>query len=142
MHYLVRLAHIVGMALFFGGVAMLDLRLLGWGRALPFRPVAENVLPYLYVTFAITFITGLLLFFYDPVHVGSHAYFVPKLLLLLLGMGVVASYRRKRFGEAFRPGAVMPASARLAGLVSLVLWSGVVICSCLNTEAAPKVLLY
>jgi hypothetical protein len=51
MHYLVRLAHIVGMALFFGGVAMLDLRLLGWGRALPFRPVAENVLPYLCCSF-------------------------------------------------------------------------------------------
>jgi ribose/xylose/arabinose/galactoside ABC-type transport system permease subunit len=104
--------------------------------------VAENVLPYLYGTFAVTFISGLLLFFYDPVHVGSHAYFVPKLLLLMLGLVVVSLYRRTRFGEAFLPGGAMPLSARLAGVASLLLWTGVVVCSCLNTEAAPKVVLY
>jgi hypothetical protein len=142
VHHLVRLAHIVGMSLFFGGVALLDLRLLGLGRALPFRPVAENVLPYLYGTFALSLVTGLLLFFYDPVHVGSHAYFVPKLLLLVLGVVVVGLYRRTRFGAAFAPGDTMPISARLAGVASLLLWTGVVVCSCLNTEAAPKVALY
>jgi hypothetical protein len=142
VHHLVRLAHILAMALFFGGVAVLDLRLIGLGRALPFRPVAENLLPYLYGTFAITCVSGLVLFFYDPLHVGSHAYFVPKLLLLVLGLAVVCLYRRTRFGAAFAPGGAMPLSARLAGVASLLLWTGVIVCSCLNTEAAPKVALY
>jgi len=36
----------------------------------------------------------------------------------------------------------MPTSARLAGAVSLVIWTGVVACSSLNVEPTPKVLLH
>ncbi len=141
VHHLVRLAHIVTMALFYGGVAMLDLRLLGRGPAVAFRPMAAALLPWIAGCFWLTMLSGVLLFFYDPVHVGSHAYFVPKLILLALGMAVVALYRRTRFEAAFAADAAMPRSARLAGWLSLMLWTGVVVCSCLNHEAAPKVYL-
>jgi hypothetical protein len=140
-HHLVRLSHILAMAGFFGAVAMLDLRLLGYGRVLPFRPVAEQILPWLYWSFGITIGTGLMLFFYDPVHVGSHGYFVPKLLLIVLASLLVLAYRRTQFGLAFTETQTMPLSARVAGGLSLALWTGVIVCSCLNVEAAPKVIL-
>lgn len=141
VHYLVRALHILSMGAFFGGVSVLDLRLLGRGRMVPFKPVAEHLLPFLYWSFGVCFVSGLVLFFYDPVHVGSHAYFVPKLLLIGTGLAVIATYRRTRFRFAFGEVAAMPRSARAAAIASLVIWTGVVVCSCLNTEAAPKVYL-
>ena len=141
VHHLIRLLHILAMGAFFGAVATIDLRLLGWQRTVPLRAIAIQVLPLLYFSFGVTIVTGVALFLYDPVHTGSHAYFTPKLILIVAGMAVVAYYRKTRFGVAMRAEARMPSSARLAGALSLALWTGVVVCSCLNTEAAPKVYL-
>ncbi len=144
-HYLVRLTHVASMAAFFGGIAALDLRLMGWRASVPLRPLADMVLPSLYVTFGIALLSGMALFFYDPVHVGSHAYFSLKLLLTLLGLVNAALFRRSTNFSALA--AEAPASAnpsghvRLVGAVSLLLWTGVVVCACLNVEAAPKLLL-
>jgi hypothetical protein len=140
-HHLVRIAHILASAAFFGGVGLLDLRLVGWNRAVPLRALAQHVFPWLYVSFAIAAASGLALFFYDPVHVGSHAYFAPKLILIAFGLTSIALYRRTRFGAAITAPAAMPLSAKIAGAVSLTIWTAVVICSSLNVEAAPKVLL-
>jgi hypothetical protein len=144
-HYLVRLTHVVSMAAFFGGIVALDLRLMGWRVTLPLQPFADLVLPWLYVTFGVALVSGIALFFYDPVHVGSHAYFSLKLLLTLLGLVNAALFRRSAYFPAATAetpaSAVTPAHVRLAGAVSLALWTGVVVCACLNVEAAPKVLL-
>jgi len=142
-HYVIRITHVVSMAAFFGGIAALDLRLMGWRKTVPLRPFAEQTLPWLYATFAIAVITGFALFFYDPVHVGSHAYFVLKLVLTVLGIANAAMFRRSGYlaALAIEGPADLSARARLAGAVSLALWAGVVICASLNVEAAPKVLL-
>ena len=142
-HYLVRLTHVVSMAAFFGGIAALDLRLMGWRATLPLQPFADLVLPWLYATFGIALVSGIALFCYDPVHVGSHAYFSLKLLLTLLGLVNAALFRRSAHFAAFAADAPAKPSAhvRFAGAVSLALWTGVVVCACLNVEAAPKVLL-
>jgi hypothetical protein len=142
-HYLVRLTHVVSMAAFFGGIGALDLRLMGWRTTLPLRPFADLVLPWLYVTFGIALVSGIALFFYDPVHVGSHAYFSLKLLLTVLGLLNAALFHRSTYFAAFEaPASAIPsAHVRLVGAVSLALWTGVVVCACLNVEAAPKVLL-
>jgi hypothetical protein len=139
-HYVVRLAHVVSMAAF-GGVGLLDLRLMGWRGTVPLRAFAESALPWLYATFGFAVLTGVLLFLYDPVHVGRHAYFAPKLLLILLGLGNALLFHRTSYLTALAADRTPPVSARLAGLVSLVLWTGVVVCSSLNVEPAPKVLL-
>jgi hypothetical protein len=144
-HFLVRMTHVVSMAAFFGGIAALDLRLMGWRVSVPLQPFADLVLPWLYVTFAVALATGLALFFYDPVHVGSHAYFTLKLLLTGLGLLNAALFRRSVHFAALTaetPASAKPAAhVRLVGAVSLLLWTGVVVCACLNVEAAPKVLL-
>src|SRR6516165_8751624 len=117
-HYLIRITHIVSMAAFFGGIAALDLRLLGWRRALPLRPLIEQIVPWLYLTFGIAFISGCALFFYDPVHVGSHAYFTLKLILTALGIANAALFRRSTHFVSFTatPPAVAPAfQVRLVG---------------------------
>ena len=142
-HYLVRMTHVVSMAAFFGGIAVLDLRLLGWRGTVHLRPFAEQILPWLYGLFAVAMVTGFALFFYDPVHVGSHAYFVLKLALTVLGVVNAALFHRTGYLAGLATeGPVSPSGrARLSGAISLLLWTGVVACACLNVEAAPKVLL-
>lgn len=140
-HFLIRLVHIVSMSAFFGGIGLLDLRLMGWREAVPLRSFADHVLPCLWVTFGVSIVTGLALFFYDPVHVGAHAYFTPKLLAIVLGLANAALFHRTSYVTAVAAEARLPVSARLAGAVSLLCWTGALAFACLNTEAMPKVLL-
>ena len=140
-HYLVRAVHLLSMGTFFGGIALLDLRLMGWRGKLPLRPLADLVLPWLYATFGIAIASGLGLFFYDPVHVGSHAYFTLKLIFTALGIGNAALFRRTGYLASLTADMPMTAHPRIIGGVSLALWTGVVICACLNVEPAPRVLL-
>jgi hypothetical protein len=142
-HYLVRITHVVSMAAFFGGIATLDLRLLGWRRGLPLGPFIEQIVPWLYIMFGTTLLSGCALFFYDPVHAGSHAYFMPKLILVALGVANAALFRSSGVLAALTSNAParVVAHARVFGAVSLALWVGAVVCACLSVEAAPRVLL-
>jgi hypothetical protein len=140
-HYLVRLVHVLMVAAFFGGIMQLDLRLMGWRGTMPLRGLAEHVLPWLYVTFGVAFVTGLALFFYDPIGVGSHGYFTPKLLFLALGLANAVLFHRSGYVAALAAPSRMPASARVAGAVSLITWAAVMVCASLNVEGVPKVLL-
>jgi hypothetical protein len=140
-HYLVRLGHVLSMAAFYGGIALLDLRLLGVRGAVRLKPFADHVLPALYVTFAVATVTGLALFLYAPVHVGAHAYFVPKLIAIALGLVNAAIYHRTGYLNALAAEERLPSSARIAGALSLAFWTAAVAFACLNVEPAPRVIL-
>ena len=144
-HYLVRATHVLTMAAFFGGIAALDLRLIGLWRQVPLRGFADQIIPWLYVTFGVTFVSGIALFLYDPVHVGSHAYFSFKLILTCIGLGNAALFRQSGYLMSLPsdPSAavLLNMRARTVGALSLVLWTGVILCACLNVEGVPKVFL-
>lgn len=140
-HFLVRMAHLLTMAAFFGGVALLDLRLLGLGMDVPLRALTRRLIPWLYGSFALCTVTGIALFFYDPVHAGSRAYWTPKLIAIGLALANVGLFHRRSYARALAAEGHMPHAARLAGAASLLCWTAVVVFACLNTEAAPKVFL-
>ncbi len=140
-HYLVRIAHVVSMGPLFGGIGLLDFRLMGWRGTVPLRAFAEHVLSWLWATFRVAAITGVALFLYDPVHVGAHAYWVPKLIAIALGLANATAFHRTSYVAALAAEGRIPVSARTAGLVSLVCWMAAVVFAGLDTEAAPKVLL-
>ncbi len=140
-HYLIRAAHVVSMGAFYGGIGLLDFRLMGWRGTVPLKPFAEHVLPWLWATFGVTVVTGLALFLYDPVHVGAHAYWAPKLLAIVAGLANAAVFHRTSYVAALAIEGRMPWPARIAGLVSLACWTAAVAFACLDTENAPKVLL-
>ncbi|HEX2941365.1 MAG TPA: hypothetical protein VHO91_09980 [Rhodopila sp.] len=140
-HYLVRVAHLLSVAFFFGGIGLLDLRLMGWRGTVPLRAFAEQVLPWLYVTFIVAVLSGVALFLYDPVHVGSHAYLTPKLVAVAFGLANAAVFHRTGYVVALANSAQLPLSARVAGGLSLTFWMAALVFACLNTEAMPKVLL-
>jgi hypothetical protein len=140
-HHLVRMAHILSISAFFGAIILLDLRLVGLRRAVPLKALSELAMPLIYWTFGIGVATGIALFFYDPVHVASHAYFSLKLILIALGIANALLFNRNGFAVALATPGAAPRHARIAAAASLAIWASVMICATLNVEAAPKVLL-
>lgn len=140
-HYIIRIAHIVSMGAFFGGIIFLDLRLMGLKSRVGIHDMLEQFMLWIYIFFAITVITGIPLFLFDPVHVGSHAYFAPKLILLVAGLANAALFNRLMAPKLAAGEANTPWQARVAGALSVLIWTGVVVCSSMNVEGVPKVFL-
>ncbi|MBL7232515.1 hypothetical protein [Komagataeibacter oboediens] len=141
VHYLIRIAHIVSMAMFFGMDMLFDLGILTPRMAPRLAPTAQLMVRPLHITFAIAMVTGVVLFFYDPVHIGSRAYLTPKLLLITLAMFNAMWCHRSVYLSVLRGHPVISLRGRVGASISLCLWTGVMIMSCLNSEGVPKVFL-
>ena len=128
-------------AAFLGGIVVLDQRLMGLRVSVALRPLADLILPWLWVLFAMTLVTGIALFFYDPLHVGSHAYFTLKLVFIVLGLANAALFHRTNYEAARSGGPRGSVGARVAGGLSLAFWLAVMLAASLNVEGPPKVLL-
>ncbi len=122
--------HVLTLCLFLGLIAMLDLRLVGLTlKDVPASDVAERLLPWARVGFAVMVVSGLLLFYSSPVRAFENIFFRIKVVLLILaGINVFVFHSTvyKHVSEwdvAPRP----PARARMAGYLSLTLWAGVVV---------------
>ncbi len=123
-------AHIIAAAATMGCIAMLDLRLL-WAvsRRRAVSAVSAEVLPLVWGAFVIAIITGALLFISDAARYGASMVFLIKMgLLVLAGLNMAAFHlltaRTMPEWDSGRPPA---AAARLAGGLSLLLWTGVIV---------------
>ncbi|GBQ30087.1 hypothetical protein HLH34_10470 [Gluconacetobacter azotocaptans] len=141
VHYLVRTLHILSMAGFFGMDLLFGITLCQNREKNILAAVSRLLVRWVHSLFAVAMITGVALFFYDPVHIGSRAYLTPKLLFIVLAMGLAAIGHRRVYLPALagRGGASTP--ARVVAVASVVLWSAVIVASCLNSEGVPKVFL-
>src|SRR4029079_5593352 len=122
-------AHVLGLSLSVGTVLWFDLRLLG--AAMRTRPVSEvfqDLKPWMFAGFGIMFVTGALLFTAHATKAYASGYFRAKLSLLILAGINTAIYhltvdrRESEWGKSPVP----PLQARVAGLLSLLLWFSVI----------------
>lgn len=127
---LVETSHVLTLCLFLGMIAMLDLRLLGlaW-RRVPASQVAERLLPWARAGFVLMVISGVLLFYSGPVRASQNIFFQVKMVMLVLaGLNAFVFHRGiYRKVAAWDEDAVTPVRAKVAGCLSLLLWSGVVV---------------
>jgi hypothetical protein len=127
---LVESTHVLSLALFVGTAVMLDLRLLGLAlRGVPASEMTGRLLPWTRAGFAIMVATGLLLFFATPVRNYQNIFFRIKMILLVLaGLNVWIFHAgvHRRVDEWARD-PTPPRAARVAAIVSLVAWAGVVV---------------
>jgi hypothetical protein len=121
--------HVIGIALVFGTISVVDLRLLGIAshRRSALRLIQE-LLPYTWVAFAACVITGLLMFVANATTYAQNTIFWWKMGLLLLAglnMGIfhLGAFRRIDEWDTLLP---PPGQARVAGFSSLALWMGVI----------------
>ena len=122
--------HVWTLALFFGLVVMFDLRLLGLTmRKVPVSEVVGRLLPWTIVGFVIMVITGSLLFFAIPLRSYQNLFFRFKMILLVLaGLNVWLFHARVYPKIAgWDVDAIPPSRARIAGGVSLALWTCIVV---------------
>src|SRR5712671_3629767 len=82
---LIESAHVFGLALVFGTIAIIDLRLLGIASTeRSFRRMASDILKWTWAAFALTVLTGALMFITNAGVYYHNFYFRAKMLLLVL----------------------------------------------------------
>jgi len=123
-------SHVVGMCLFLGLIIMMDLRLAGIGlRQTPFSEVQRRLFPWQVFGLVVTSVTGFLLFYSQPMRYYGKLLFWIKLALMALA-GVNALYFHMttyRSVNRWDRDVVLPFGDKFAGVMSLILWAGVVI---------------
>jgi hypothetical protein len=125
---IVETLHVISLAMVFGSVIMVDLRLLGaTSRNSAVSRLSSEVLPYTWGAFICAAVTGTLLFVSK-----AHVYFynlqfqLKFLCMFLAGVNMAVfhfgPYRHVLEWDQIRP----PRAARLGGALSIALWIGVI----------------
>lgn len=130
LYPIIETIHILGLAIVFGSVAMFDLRLLGFSRHLLVTDMARHLLPWSFLSFAVVVLSGFFLFAVDATEIAANPAFRLK-LLLLCATGINAAFFHGvalKSVKFWNRGVRTPAVVRAIAVISLVLWTGVIIC--------------
>jgi hypothetical protein len=123
-------AHLLGIALSVGMLCWFDLRLLGLVlKDEPVSKVWRRVMPAAITGFVLMFITGGLLFWAEAATAYHSVHFWIKIGLMFVA-GLNALYfelTTHKHVAAWDTSTVLPMRARMAGLISLLLWTAVII---------------
>lgn len=130
VHGVFRFFHLFGMAGFLGMLLLIEVKRLGFFRDSSIRDARIPMLTLMNTAFAVTLLSGLALFLYDPIGVGLHTMFLPKLVLIVLGL--IHAYGIEKM-PAMRHQALRRASA----VVALLIWTLVIGASTWNAMEQP-----
>ncbi len=125
----VEIVHITGIALLFGSIAVLDLRLLGFSREVSAKKLAKHVLPWTLASFALIVPSGLSMFVAHATDfIGSPVFALKTCLIMAAGVNAavfhVGVFRTAGSWDMGTP----PFAARIAGVLSLLIWISVIAC--------------
>jgi hypothetical protein len=125
----VEATHVLGAVLVLGTVLIVDLRLLGLAdSSRSATRVSRETLPFTWLAFAVAVVTGALMFTTSAVtYFANTAFQLKALALLAAGLNMVVFQFGTARGIAAWDHAAPPPAARLAGLLSIVLWGTVVL---------------
>ncbi len=117
--------HTLGIIFVAGTIMLVDLRLLGLGlKRMPVSDVVSRIVPRTLWGFGLMLVTGGCLFSAEAVKLYSSPAFRIKLVLLsLAGLNALIFHRTiYRQAAEWDTADAVPPRARLAGLLSLILW--------------------
>jgi hypothetical protein len=127
---LLEAVHVIGLALVFGTIAIVDLRLLGVASTnRPFQRLAADTLKWTGGAFALTAITGALMFTTNATVYFHNGYFRAKVALLALAAvnALVFELTSRRTVAEWDQDRSAPGAARAVAALSLVVWLGVIV---------------
>ncbi len=122
--------HLVAMALFGAMIVVTDLRLLGWAmRGYPIADVVDQLRWPKRIGFVFAATCGVSLFFSKAEEYYFNTFFRVKILLFLLVAVHAMIFRGSVYNKAAELDAAprVPARAKLAAGLSLLLWAGILI---------------
>jgi len=127
---IVETTHVLALALSVGVLVWFDLRLMGWGmKHEPVSQIHKQVMPFAFVGFAIMMLTGVLLFWSEAEKCYLSGFFRLKVLFLVLAAlnAGIFELGTKKSIEDWDKYPVPPPKARMAGLISILSWTAVII---------------
>jgi hypothetical protein len=119
--------HFLGIGLLIASIGALDLRLLGVAKGLPLAPF-QRLVPIGVAAFALEVVTGTIFFFGAPYQYIYNLAFQMKLAFIAVaGANIALFYGAGVSRRTFGVGADrdVPIAGRIAGLISISMWIGV-----------------
>ena len=123
----VEVIHIVTYGVFFGGMMMLDFRLLGIGRFISSQHIMRHILNISWFAFFLAVLSGIVFFFVTPWEYPVNPIFQYKMLLILLA-GLNALWMQKYLLadiDQWDMNVLPPIKVRFSAFISICLWVGV-----------------
>jgi len=121
--------HVIGLALVFGTIAIIDLRLIGLASSQrSFKRMYSDILKWTWGAFALTAVTGALMFITNATVYYHNFYFRTKMLLLVLAginMGVFELTLGRKV-DSWDKSPSAPTLGRAVGVLSICLWITVI----------------
>ena len=126
----VNASHIAGIALLFGSIVPLDLRLMGCWRQISIQALARILVPVAAVGLTLAIAAGALLFSIRAVQYAGTALFQVKMALIACGIANALVLRAAAAWESAsrKIGELPPLRLRAAGALSIALWLSVIFC--------------
>jgi hypothetical protein len=126
----VEIVHILGFVILVGAAAMFDFRLLGLSRRLPVADMAQHLLRWARLSLLIVVPSGALMFIAHATETAENPAFRLKLLLIAAAALNAAAFHRGPFKSVRRwnQHVGIPLGAKVAAILSLFLWAGVIAC--------------
>jgi len=123
--------HVIGVALVFGVIAIVDLRLLGlaWNNR-RITEISRDTLHWTWLGFAVAVTTGALMFVSNASTYLDNGFFLWKMGLLILAginMFIFELVTAKSIENWDENGQQMPVAAKVAGFLSLAFWFLVIV---------------
>jgi hypothetical protein len=122
--------HVMALAVLFGTIAVVDLRILGLAsRGRSFHQVANDAIKWTWIGFVVVAITGALMFMTNARVYADNGFFRAKLILLAFA-GMNMTYfevTAGRHAHRWDNDPSGPIGAKVAAALSLVLWVSVIV---------------
>jgi hypothetical protein len=118
--------HLLGLALSFGLIFFTDLRLIGvFMKDVPVSQILNGLRRWIFTGFALTFLTGFLLFWAEAETMIENPAFLIKSAAVVVALinAIAFEVTWGRRGAVWVDQAAAPTAARVAGWVSLSFWS-------------------
>ena len=126
---LIESTHVIGLALVFGTIAIIDLRLLGIASTQrSFQRMASDILKWTWGAFALTALTGSLMFITNASVYYHNVFFRTKMLLLAL-TGINTLFFELTTGrtiEGWDHARSAPRAGKAVAALSLAMWIGII----------------
>jgi hypothetical protein len=123
--------HILALGFSVGMIMLVDLRLMGLSfRRIRASDLIQQFEPWAMGGFTVMIISGLLLFFAEPLKAYTTIAFRIKVLLLILAGLNVWLFHRGIYHRVSQwdDSTILPWQAKLTGYSSLILWLGIIVC--------------
>jgi hypothetical protein len=130
LYPVIEIVHIVGFVFLVGSAVLFDFRLLGISRKIPVTDLARHLLPWSRRSLLLVIPSGFILFMTQATSLAYNKVFWIKLILITLAFVNAGYFHRYtfRFVEKWNYLQPTPARAKMAGLISIILWTCVITC--------------